>query len=528
MQLPEIRRDDYAGVRAVIAAGLLACSPPRGGEIRPESGLVGAAGTADTALGALAGGGQSGSASEPSVPPGEPNEADSSEPDRNEGGAVGDASPSWQDAGAPSVPPLVLDAGPYPGAGVADSGSTGAALDPALAQRYAELSARLSRLAARTVSFWLQHGPDAELGGFHATLDRQGNPVAPEDKGVIQQARQLWMLSLWYQRRESTPAVRASAEQVYGFFRRSFLDPADGGFVYKVSRDGSRVLDAKKQLFAESYAIYALSSYGRVFGDAEATALALSRFLSIDAGRHDAVNGGYDQRTDPGTLTPGAEKDTNTHLHLMEAFSALYEATEDARVAARLSELVDLFATRLRQPSGYVHAEFTRSWAPFGAARVSYGHDLETSWLLLDAARVLGRSDDTSLRAAALAIAAHSAGPGFDTRSGGFFESGPNGGAADDLDKVWWVQFEATEGLWWAHELDPQALYLDRLGRTLDWIELAEDLPVGEWFATTNADGSAAGADYKSDEWKDSYHPVRALVFLQDWIDARLAGRALP
>jgi len=132
------------------------------------------------------------------------------------------------------------------------------------------------------------------------------------------------------------------------------------------------------------------------------------------------------------------------------------------------------------------------------------------------------------LRAAALAIAAHSAGPGFDTQSGGFFESGPNGGAADDLDKVWWVQFEATEGLWWAHELDPRALYLDRLGRTLDWIELAEDLPVGEWFATTNADGSAAGADYKSDEWKDSYHPVRALVFLQDWIDAKLAGRALP
>jgi mannose/cellobiose epimerase-like protein (N-acyl-D-glucosamine 2-epimerase family) len=82
--------------------------------------------------------------------------------------------------------------------------------------------------------------------------------------------------------------------------------------------------------------------------------------------------------------------------------------------------------------------------------------------------------------------------------------------------------------LWWAHELDPQPLYLDRLGRTLDWIELAEDLPAGEWFATTNADGSAAGGDYKSDEWKDSYHPVRALVFPQDWIDAKLAGRGVP
>jgi cellobiose epimerase len=515
-------------VGIAIVAGLLACSPPRGGETPPESGLVGAAGTADTALGALAGGG---STSSPSVPPAEPSEVEPAEPNRNEGDAPGApvdgvaiAGSSGEDAG----PPLVLDAGHYPVDGVADSGGAGAALDPALAARYAELSARLAPLAARTARFWLQHGPDAEFGGFHATLDRQGNPVAPADKGLIQQARQLWMLSTWYERRETTAAVRALAEQVYRFFRRSFLDPVDGGFFYEVSRDGSRVLDGKKQLFAESYAIYALSTYGRVFGDAEASALALGRFGSIDASRHDASNGGYDQRTDPGTLSPGAAKDTNTHLHLLEGFAALYEATGDARVGARLGELVDLFATRLRQPSGYVHAEFTLSWAPFGTPRVSYGHDLETAWLLLDAARVLGRSGELSLRAAASSIAAHSAGPGFDARSGGFFESGPSAGAADDFDKVWWVQFEASLGLWWAHELDPQPLYLERLGRTLDWIELTEDLPVGEWFATSNADGSAAGADYKSDEWKDGYHSVRALVFLQDWLDARLAGRAAP
>jgi mannobiose 2-epimerase len=160
----------------------------------------------------------------------------------------------------------------------------------------AELSTRLSPLIARTHDFWVEHGPDAAFGGFHATLNRQGNPITPEDKGLIQQARHLWMLSTWYERREATAQAAALAESAYVFVRDSFLDAADGSFVFKVSRDGSRVVDAKKQLFAESYAIYALSTYGRVFDDAEATALALARFTGIDTARHDATFGGYDQQ----------------------------------------------------------------------------------------------------------------------------------------------------------------------------------------------------------------------------------------
>jgi len=333
------------------------------------------------------------------------------------------------------------------------------------------------------------------------------------------------MLSTWYERREPTPALRDRAAEQYAFLRQSFLDTTDGAFVYKVSRDGNSVVDGRKQLFAESYALYALSTYGRVFGDASATTLALARFESIDAARHDAANGGYDQRGDPGDLPAGAAKDTNTHLHLLEAFTALYEASADARVAARLNELIDLFATRLLQPGGYVHAAFGLDWAPFGTPRVSYGHDLETAWLLLDAARVVGRGSDPEVTAASLAIAAHSAEHGFDAERGGYFEAGVPGGASDDFDKIWWVQFEALEGLWWANALSHDALYLDRLERTLDWVEFAEDKPAGEWFATTNPDGTASGADYKSDEWKEGYHSVRSLVFLQDWIDAEIDTR---
>lgn len=415
-------------------------------------------------------------------------------------------------------------------AGAAGSGATNgadASVSPELAAELARLSAlstRLAPLAERTASFWLEHGPDAVSGGFHATLDRAGNPTAPEDKGLIQQTRQLWMLSTWYERRASTEALRELAERQYAFVRESYLDAADGAFVYKVSRDGSRVVDARKQLMAESYAIYGLATFGRVFENAEATRLALARFASIDLSRHDAESGGYDQRGDPGELPAGAAKDTNTHLHLLEAFTALYEATRDPIVGARLGELVDLFATRLRQPSGYVHAAFALDWTPFGAPRVSYGLDLETAWLVLEAARVVGRGADPAVTSATLAIVQHSAERGLDAQNGGYFEAGTPGGAPDDLDKIWWVQFEAMEGLWWAYALGAETTYLDRLETTLDWIERTEDRLNGEWFATTNANGSPAGADYKGDEWKESYHPVRALVYLQDWIDAERAA----
>ena len=154
---------------------------------------------------------------------------------------------------------------------------------------------------------------------------------------------------------------------------------------------------------------------------------------------------------------------------------------------------------------------------------MSYGHDLETAWLLIDAARVLGRGGESELRSAALAMAAHSALRGFDAATGGYFEAGIPGGAVNDFDHIWWVQFEALSGLWWAYELGADESYLDRLDSTLGWIEESEDLPAGEWFATTNPNGTPAGADYKGDEWKESYHPVRALAFVQDWIDAELA-----
>jgi cellobiose epimerase len=377
---------------------------------------------------------------------------------------------------------------------------------------------RLDRMAEEAAEFWRTHGPDPIHGGFHGFLDRQGEPREPTRKGIIQQARHLWSFSTWFERREPTTATRSLADSTYRFVVDRMGDPGDGEFFFQVTRDG-RVLDEKKLLYGQAFAIYGLATYGRVFGVGEAVDRALRCFVSIDARAHDDAHGGYDQRDDVDWLWPGARKDTNTHIHLMEAFTALCDASGDERVGLRLRELARVCVRRLLQPAGYVHADFELDFTPVGAPLTSYGHDLETAWLLVDACRALGEYPEDVLDGARR-MGRHSAERGFDAERGGYFYSGLANQPPAQLDKVWWVQFEALPGLFWLYLLTGDKADLGRLGATLTWLETGgHDAEFGEWFFTVNPDGSVGQrGDHKGELWKASYHSLRALVLTADWI----------
>lgn len=391
--------------------------------------------------------------------------------------------------------------------------------------RLEAIRARLDREAERVVTFWRTHGPDREHGGFHGTLDRKGAPVAPTDKGIIQTARHLWTFSMLAARRPNTPDARALADSTYRFLIARFRDPKDGEFYFTVSRQG-KLVNPKKQLYAQSFAIYALSEYAGAFASAEAREHALRCFRSIDARSHDALHGGYDQRSDPGWMTPGAEKETNTHIHLLEAFTSLFRLTRDPLVRTRLHELARVTATKLLQPAGYVHKEFERDFTPHAEPLVSYGHDIETAWLLLDALDALGLADDAALSGAAVRMGATSARAGFDATNGGFFEEGLAGGAPNKLEKIWWVQAEALPGLFRLYQRTGDASYLDKLERTLSFIErFQSDAEFGGWYWGVTPEGELGPrGDKKGEEWKASYHDTRALVFTSDWISEHLSA----
>lgn len=392
---------------------------------------------------------------------------------------------------------------------------------PALGKDAARLEAiakRLDTLSTELFEFWRVHGPDPAYGGFYGSLDRTGRKKPPTNKGLVQQARHLYSMSLWYERRGRAPEVKALADDLYAFLTKSFTD-ADGELVFMVDETG-KPIERKKVLYANAFGIYALSTYGRVFGVKDAVARALGVFRSIDRRAHDATHGGYDQTNDPAWLSPGAAKETNTHLHLMEAFAALFEASRDPLVKARTEELLRLFCERIRQPGGHAAEEFALDWTPFGKPAVSYGHDLETAWLLLDTARVLGRPEDARVAAAAQRMGTLSAEAGFDGKLGGYFEEGTPGGPPVLRDKLWWIQAEALPALYRLYVLTGDSLHLGRLERTLEFIEVHQrDRRYGGWFWGIGENGlvTAKGED-KGGEWMASYHGLRALLLTADWI----------
>lgn len=425
------------------------------------------------------------------------------------------------------APPSIGRAPTAPVQFVSRAGSGVSESESKLEDRLGTLRVRLEALGAGVMQFWKSHGPDPKHGGFHGFHERTGEPRQDAHKGLIQQARHLWSFSTWYARRERSAEIKAIADNTYRFLTQHFLDEKDGEFVYQVSRDGQTVVDGKKQLYAQAFAIFALATYADVFEVSQAKEHALACFRSIDGRAHDAEHLGYDQRQDPGWLAPGAQKDTNTHIHLLEAFTALYRASKDEAVRARLEELIKVVVTRIVQPSNYAHKEFFRDWRVHDRPVVSYGHDLETAWLLLDALEALGEvGDHEAVRQVALGIGKHSAERGFDAAKGGYFEEGTPGGTPTKLEKVWWVQAEALAGLWSLYRLSKDASYLDRLERTLTWIETKQlDAQHGEWFWGINPDGSIGPrGDHKGEEWKAEYHALRGVLFTSDWIDQFLSG----
>jgi cellobiose epimerase len=396
-------------------------------------------------------------------------------------------------------------------------------------RRIEMLRRRIEMLLEDALRFWLRHGHDDEYGGFHGTLNRFGEPIEPSHKGLIQQARHLWTFSacgrsLAAMSADRGAAIRGLAHSAFRFIVQHYLDPEDGEFFQLVDRQGTP-LDRRKDLYSNGFAIYGLAEYALAFDSAQARELALACFESLDKTTHDSTYGGYDQTHRPSVLGTHAAKDTNTHLHLMEALVNLYRATSNQKVGQRAAELVRLILTKHIQPSGQTHARFTRDFTPLGNPTISYGHDIEIAWLSFDAIDTLVLDDRSSLRGKAYQLGRNAADWGYDPIKGGFFEEGIPMGAATGLEKVWWVQIEAIAGLYMLYQYRADRRLLDQLEGTLDFSErYLLDPNEGEWYWGVLPGGSLGPRrDNKGEEWKASYHLVRGLMFTAAWMSQTLS-----
>jgi cellobiose epimerase len=384
------------------------------------------------------------------------------------------------------------------------------------------------------LQFWIDHSRDKEFGGLLGQLDRKGMPTGSGNKSVVLISRSLWSFSEAY-RRYPDPAYKEMAAECLKFLRDKMWDKQRGGYYFMVSREGN-IVDSSKQLNPMSYVMEGLAEYALAFHDNQVAREALELFEVIDKHAHDNQYGGYriaftedwqwikDYKPGPNATGSFGRKSYDWHLGLVEALATLYGVTGDTRVASRLNELLDIFVTKIiDSKTGYGRYYFNDDWSvndrDGDSKQCEYGLDLEASWLIVEAAERVGRSQDARIRQASLALVDHALRDGFDKEHGGVYRYGPAIGPAGNRDKEWWQQCEALVALLNCFQLTGDPKYRQAFDLQARYFtEHFVDHQYGEVYTAMFQDGRID--DEKVGPWKAPYHVTRA--FLE--IISRLGG----
>ena len=380
-------------------------------------------------------------------------------------------------------------------------------------------AAEFERELANILAYWATHAPDPEHGGFYGQIDNANHvsPLAP--KGAVLHARILWTFAAAHNHAPSA-AHLAVARRAYEYLEAHFFDPEYGGVYWSVDYQG-QPLDTKKQLYALAFTLYGLAEYYRASGEPAALARAQDLFRTIEARSFDPVAGGYLEALardwQPlGDLRLSAKdanekKTMNTHLHILEAYANFYRVWPDARLRQQLKGLLHIFAGHIIDPAtGHLQLFFDEHWCPKPDV-LSFGHDVEAAWLLLEAAEVLHEpSLVAQFRAAAVQLA-HAAAEGLAPDGGLRYELEPSGHWA--ADKHWWVQAEAVVGFYNAYQVSGDPHFRDLAEGAWRFIEQhILDRQNGEWFWGVRPDNTPMPGEDKAGFWKCPYHNGRACL----------------
>jgi cellobiose epimerase len=392
-----------------------------------------------------------------------------------------------------------------------------------------------AELKSDILPFWLKHTIDDEYGGFRGQIANDLTIDPHAAKGLILNARILWTFSKAFATYRD-PVYLATAQRAYEYLIHYFWDSEFGGLYWMVDYQG-RPIDTKKRIYGQAFSIYALAEYYHALGDAEILARAMRIVEQIESVGHDPEHGGYfetyerdwtvagDQRLSEVDLDE--KKSMNTHLHLLEAYSTLLRVHEDSTVRLRLRELIDIFLDRILNPATqHFILFFDEQWRP-RSGKISFGHDIEGSWLLCEAAETLGDPNLVQhVREVAVKMVQALYEQGLDTDGGLLYEADSTG--IIDTDKHWWPQAEAVVGFLNAYEISGQQHFMDTANRSWAFIEkYIVDHKHGEWFWLVSKSGDPGANHFKVDPWKCPYHNSRTCFEVMERLDAKNPAGAL-
>ena len=374
--------------------------------------------------------------------------------------------------------------------------------------------------------FWLDQMQDTEHGGFYGQMTGRGQLVKTADKGAILSARILWSFSAAY-RVLHKPEYLDAATRMKDYILEHFYDKEYGGTYWSTDYLG-QAKDTKKQFYAIGFMIYGLSEYARATGDREALDYAIQLYECIEEHAFDPQWGGYieactrewgtiaDMRLSD--LDANYPKSQNTHLHIIEPYTNLLRCLKELHAAessifnlqSSIFNLINIFTDRILNPeTHHLDLFFEMDWTR-GAGRLeSYGHDIECSWLMHEAALVLGdKKIIEKVEPVVLAVAKVSE-KGLQPDGSMIHEANLDTGYVDD-DLHWWVQAENVVG-WlniYQHFGDEKALQRAVAG----WEYIKRNLidyEHGEWFWSRRKDGTLNLDDDHAGFWKCPYHNSR-------------------
>ncbi len=390
---------------------------------------------------------------------------------------------------------------------------------------------------------WYPKILDTVHGGFLSDFDALWQPFGDQKKMIVTQSRHVWSpsrLSLFH---DSDKYVYV-ADHGAAFLEYKMWDPDFGGFFQLVTREGRPVdpdpkLGFIKTAYGNAFAIYGLSAHYEATGDHASLRLAKLGFEWLEKHSHDPEYGGYFQfLQQDGTPMKGGHtappKDQNSSIHLLEAFSELYKVWPDSLVKARVEELLVIIRDTITTDKGYMNLFFQQDWTPVifrdsseevrernhHLDHVSFGHDIETAYLLREAAEVIYHEVDETTAIKSKKMVDHTIKHAWDEEPGGFLDRGYYYEEEGDLEiiedaKVWWAQVEAMNTLLIMTDLypDDDIAYFDFFIKQWNYIKhyLFDQEHMGIYSAGLDTRPSSKEGR-KASIWKGNYHTLRSLV----------------
>lgn len=368
------------------------------------------------------------------------------------------------------------------------------------------------------LGFWQNNTIDEKNGGFLGEIDQKLNVNNTAEKSLVLNTRILWTFSTAYRFYKNEEYLNI-AERAYDYVLNHFIDKEYGGLYWMVDSEGKPSQD-KKQVYGQAFAIYALSEFYRSTGRQEALDKSIELFHILEKYGYDPEYKGYIEalsrdwkQTDDLSLSDkdlNEKKSMNTHLHVLEAYTNLYRVWKSDVLQHKLAELIKVTLDHIVNPAtAHFHLFFDEQWN-VKSDHISYGHDIEGSWLIYEAAEVLNdaalleRSKDVAIKMAEATYA-----KGIDEDGGVLNEANSKG--LLDTDKDWWPQAEAVVGFYNAYQLTGDKKFEEAALKSWAFIQkYIVDHENGEWHWSVSRDGQPHVHQPKVSAWKCPYHNSRA------------------